>query len=107
MNEYTKTTVTEEEEVLADVVANHCKGVEARGGRLRITSLSVSFKPHTFNVQSSGVSIPLDEIREVGKRNTLGFIPNGMFIRTNDGVEHKFVVWGRGKLIGILNSLLR
>ena len=95
------------EEILADVAANLFRGVEGVGGRLKITSRRVLFEPHAVNLQKIPAEILLSDIREVSKRNTMGLVPNGMLIRTRGGVEYKFVVWGREKLISIIESRIR
>lgn len=92
------------EESLADVGANLFRGIEGVGGRLRITSRRVLFEPHAFNLQKVPAEILLSNIEDVAERNTLGLIPNGILIRTKDGVEYKFVVWDRARLIGIIAS---
>ena len=92
------------EAILADVGANLFRGIEAVGGRLKITSRRVLFEPSALNLQKNPAEILLGDIAEVTKRNTLGLVPNGLLIRTRAGVEYKFVVWGREKLIGLIES---
>jgi len=92
------------EEILADVAANLFRGIEGVGGRLKITNRRLVFQPHAINLQRSPVDISLGDIAAAGKRNTLGLIPNGFFVRTKAGVEYKFVVWGRSRLIGIIQA---
>jgi hypothetical protein len=94
----------ENEEILADVPANLFRGIEGVGGRLRITNQRLVFQPHAFNFQKMPLEISLGDIAEATKRNSLGFIPNGILIRTRAGVEYKFVVWGRDKLLDILQT---
>lgn len=91
-----------DEEILADVPANLIRGIEAVGGRLIVTSRRVVFKPHPVNIQKMPEEILIDDIVEVGNRNTLGLIPNGFFIRTKAGAEHKLVVWDRRKLLELI-----
>ena len=95
------------EEILADVRANLFRGLEAVGGRMKITTRRVLFEPHSLNVQTTPAQIPLSDIIEVTKRRTLGIVPNGLLIRTRSGMEYKFVVWGRQKLINIIESRIR
>jgi hypothetical protein len=95
------------EEILADVVANLFRGIESVNGRMKITNRRVLFEPSALTLQKNPAEIPLSDIAEVGKRNTMGLIPNGMSIRTRAGVQYKFVVWGRDRLIGIIQSRLR
>jgi hypothetical protein len=53
------------------------------------------------------VEIPMEEIVEVQKRNTLGFVPNGMKVSTRNGEEYKFVVRDREKLIDLIKDLIK
>ena len=91
------------EEILSDTVANLMRGFEGVGGRLKITNQRLLFEAHSFNLQSMPTEIPLEYIVEVKKVNNAGFIPNGLLICTKN-VEYKFVVWGRGKLITIIDD---
>jgi hypothetical protein len=72
--------------------ANHFLGVEARGGYLYLTNRNLIFQPHDFNIQTEGVSIPLEEITEVKPILSLGIVPNGVAVTTRDGAINKFVV---------------
>lgn len=95
---------TDPEQTLADVGANLFRGIESVGGRLKITNRRVVFEPHSVNLQKNAAEILLTDIAVVSKRNTAGFVPNGMSIRTKGGVEYKFVVWGRDKLIDLIST---
>lgn len=92
------------EEILADMAANLFRGIEGVGGRLKITSRRLVFQPHAVNFQRSPLELSLGDIGDVRKRNTLGLIPNGMLVSTLAGVEYKFVVWGRDRLIGMIRA---
>ncbi len=98
---------SQSDEILADVGANLFRGIEGVGGRLKITSRRVLFEPNALDLQKMPAEILLSDIMEVRKRNTMGLVPNGLLIRTKAGVEYKFVVWGREKLIGIIESRIR
>jgi len=69
---------------------------------LKITNRRVVFEPHTLSLQKNQAEILLTDIAAVSKRNTGGLFPNGMLIRTKGGVEYKFVLWGRDKLIDLI-----
>ena len=101
MNFY-KDELKEGEEFLAIGGANLFRGIEAVGGYIIITNLSVLFRPHAFNIQKQPVEIPRNDIAEVGKRKTLRIKSNGMFIRTKSGVEYRFVVEERERLIQLI-----
>lgn len=94
----------ESEAIVADVAANLFRGIEGVGGRLKITTRRVLFEPHAINIQRNPAEIPMPDIAEVRTRNTLGIIPNGVLIRTRAGVEYKFVVWGRERLIRLIED---
>lgn len=96
----------EGEELLADVAANLFRGIESVGGRMKITNQRVLFEPHTVNIQKQPAEILLEQVAEVRKRNTLGVVPNGILIRTKSGIEYKFVVWGRERLINLIQGHL-
>jgi GRAM domain len=92
------------EVTLIDVAANLFRGAEAVGGRMQITTHRILFKAHAVNIQKEPAEIDLKDVVEAGKWSTLGIVPNGMYVRTKDGTEYKFVVWGRGNLIKIIQS---
>jgi hypothetical protein len=94
----------EEEQILADKPANMFRGMEAVGGRIKITNKKVVFKSHALNIQKITEEIPLNNIESVTKRNTLGIIPNGMSVKLKSGIEYKFVVSGREKLISLIEK---
>lgn len=94
-----------DEQLLHDAMANLFRGFESVGGRIRVTNRRVLFDPHVINVRYEAVAIPIASVAEVRPRNSLFIVPNGMLVRTDDGHEHKFVVWGRGKLIELIGSL--
>ena len=105
MTDQTGTTNESLPEVtLIDVAANLFRGPEAVGGRMQITTHRVLFKPHAINIQKEPAEIDLKDVTEAGPRNTLGLVPNGLYVRTKDGTEYRFVVWGRGNLIKIIQS---
>jgi hypothetical protein len=60
--------------------------------------------PHAVNIQRTPQEIDMKDITEVGPRNTLGLVPNGMYVRSKDGTEYRFVVWGRNNLIKIIQA---
>ncbi len=96
----------EGEEILADVGANLFRGIEGVGGLMKITNRRVLFEAHAINIQKQPAEISFEHIAEVRERNTMGFIPNGILILTNSGIKYKFTVWGRKRLIGLIQSHL-
>lgn len=77
--------------IILEGAANHFKGTESVGGWLYLTTEEIIFKSHNINVQTHKTVIPLNSIIGAQISLTLGFVPNGLHIKTNDGVE-KFVV---------------
>jgi len=94
------------EEVIKKGPANHFKGMESVGGRLYLTNQRVYFKSHPINVQTHELTIELKDIKTIGKRNTLGIVPNGVFIETQQGNTEKLVVNGRKKWLFEITKLL-
>ena len=92
-----KTNESLPEVTLIDEAANLFRGPEAVGGRMQITTHCILFKPHAAEIN-------LTDITEVGKRNTLGLLPNGMYVRTKSGKELRFVAGGRSNLIKIIQA---
>lgn len=92
------------EYILADRAANLFRGIEAVGGRLKITSHRLIFEPNAMNIQKQTLEMPLNQISEINPMNTLGIIPNGILIKLKSNVEYKFVVGGRKELIDLLNQ---
>ena len=93
--ELIKQELSRDYEIIYDGGANHFRGKEAVGGWLFLTSTELIFKSHGFNIQNQKTIIPLNNILEVTKVNTLGIVPNGLMIRTNNKSE-RFVLHGRG-----------
>ena len=94
------------EQIIAEAPANLMRGVEAVGGRLMISNRRLLFQPHSINIQRRQTEILLRDVTQVGPRRTLGLVPNGMFVRTRDRGEYKFVVSHRKNLIRIIQSQL-
>lgn len=71
------------ERALAQVAANHWQGLEARGGRLYLTTHALRFVPHRFNFSLDRVDLPLSAITGVDATS-------GLAVVTDDTV-HRFV----------------
>ena len=95
---------SDNETILADVAANLRRGIEGVGGRLLITSKRIKFTPHAFNFQSIPLEVPFSDIANAVAVNTMYIIPNGMKVYTTAGVVYQFVVWGRRRLVGLING---
>ncbi|URN93783.1 MAG: GRAM domain-containing protein [Candidatus Pristimantibacillus lignocellulolyticus] len=99
--------IENKENIHFDVFANLFRGIESVGGKLKISDGSLLFTSHALNIQQGSTEIIIDQITSIKKRNTLGIVPNGMLITTRDGVEYKFVVWNRQRIIEFINKRLQ
>ncbi|MFH1424693.1 MAG: GRAM domain-containing protein [archaeon] len=95
------------EKVLANVAANMFRDIEGVGGKLRVTNQRLLFEPHLLNLQNKPEAILLKDVKSASKRMTLLFIPNGMLVTMKSGKEHKFVLWSREKIIGLINEQIK
>ena len=86
------------------ILANYFRGMEGVGGKLHFDEEGLTFVSHAFNIQTGETRIDYKQIKSVAKRNTLGIFPNGMSIFTNDGIEHKFVIYKRTVVIEFINQ---
>jgi hypothetical protein len=85
-------TEIKEDGILRSGAANHFINKEAAGGKLYLLNDKLHFKSHSFNIQNHELDIAIKDIAEVGFYNTLGLLPNGLVISTQDGRHEKFVV---------------
>lgn len=90
---------------LIRVKANHWRGDMSVGGHLTLTDELLSFRAHRLNTDTEPLDLPVADIASVAPYRSMGFIPNGVVVTTTSGVEHRFVVSGRGRLIAALESL--
>ena len=88
------------ENLFREGTANLQRGAETVGGWLFLTDQRLFFQSHSFNVQTGATDIPLSQVR--GTRlcwtKFLGLIPllpNSLAVTLANGVEHRFVVFGR------------
>ena len=101
------TESTGAEPAVLEKLANLFRGIESVGGRMYLTANSIYFSSHSLNVQTGDSRIGFDEILNIEKCNTLGFVPNGLRVITKQGVTYQFVLWGRDDVIVCLNLLLQ
>jgi transcriptional regulator with XRE-family HTH domain len=97
----------ENEMILADKVANLFRGIESVGGRIKLTTKKLVFKAHAINIQKQEVEIPINNIERIEKKNSLFIIPNILVVILKSGVEYKFVVFGRNKLISLIEAEIK
>ncbi|MBO3444358.1 hypothetical protein [Clostridium sp. CCUG 7971] len=89
------------------IQANYFRGIEAVGGHIYFDKTGLTFSSHKLNVQTGEARIEYKDINSVTKRNTLGIVPNGISILTNDNFEHKFVSYKRKLIIEFLEHMQR
>lgn len=92
------------EEVVDKFAANLMRGIEGVGGRMILTTQRILFEPHRINAQTDPLEVPLASIEEVGPTDMLGFVPTGISVRVRGGEEHRFVVWGRKRIIAKIEA---
>ncbi len=56
------------------------------------------------NLQKPKREVPFSDIANAVAVNTMYIIPNGMKACTRSGVVYQFVVWGRQRLVGLING---
>ena len=83
----------EDETVLREGLANHFKGIEGVGGKLYLTGRRLRFISHKLNIQRHDESYPLSHVSSVKATRTLGIIPNGLVVCSQDGQRERFVVY--------------
>jgi hypothetical protein len=80
--------------------ANLQRGWETVGGKLHLTTTRLVFESHRFNVQTGATIVQRSDIAAVEKAwtkflNLIPMMPNSIAVKTNAGVEQRYVVWGR------------
>jgi hypothetical protein len=88
------------ERPVKDGGANLQRGIETVGGRLYLTSHRLVFESHAFNVQTGTTIIPLTSITGVRKcwtrfLNLIPLFPNSVAVTTKEGIEYRYVTFGR------------
>ena len=89
--------------LLLEGPANLFRGFEGVGGKLTLSTESLIFEPHAINIQKDEETIFLRDITSVEKTNTLGIIPNGVKV-TTEQKEYKFVVKKRNLWLMKINQ---
>lgn len=74
-------------------LANHFKNGISVGGTLYLLKDKLIFQTNSINyMQRHEHIIYLNEIKEVNFADTMGFISNGLFVKTNNNEKEQFVV---------------
>jgi hypothetical protein len=87
------------ESILTDYAANLFRGVEAVGGRLRISTCRLIFESHKVNLQKTQLEILMSDIQSIEKKRVLGIAPTGLHVTTKGGKTYKFVSHHRDEII--------
>ena len=106
-NDVTPQSQSEDEQILMDVGANFFRGIEAVGGRLKITTKRLVFSSHLINVQFGTTEIPINNIEHLEKARTLGLVNNQMIVVLKSGVKYKFVINNRDDVINIIEKEIK
>jgi hypothetical protein len=107
LNVVTPQSKNDDEQILLDVGANFFRGIEAVGGRLKITSKRLIFTSHLINVQFGTTEIPINNIEHLEKAKSLGLINNQMIVVLKSGVKYKFVINNRDDVINVIDKELK
>ena len=75
-------------------------------GWLAITDQRLWFEANVLGLFGTQEEIPIKEIAEVSLKNTLGFMPNCLWVRKKSGDTYDFIVNGRRQLLEIIRSRL-
>lgn len=95
-----KTALNPGETLLREGAANLQRGIETVGGKLYLTDQRLIYEAHRFNVQSDAELIPLSRVRATALvwtkfLNLIPVFPNSLAVTLDDGVERRFVLYGR------------
>jgi hypothetical protein len=91
-------------DVLVHARANLWRGAESVGGHLTLTRDCLSFRAHSLNVQREPLDLPVREIVSTRKYRNFGLIPNGLAVTTASGLEYRFVVGQRDRIIASIEA---
>ena len=95
--------VFENEQVLWKGPANHVRGIEARGGWLRVTPTRLVFRSHGWNIQNQPLDIVRTDIVSVEPCRLLG-VSRCLKVTISGKPAQKFVVWDREGLLSLLRQ---
>ncbi len=95
-----KTALNINETLIKKSGANLQKGIETVGGHLYLTNQRLIFEAHAFNFQNKNTILGLSSIDSIEKcwtklLNLIPIMPNSLVIKSKEGEEYKFVLFGR------------
>jgi hypothetical protein len=94
-----------DKDIIMEGAANHFCGMESVGGWLYLTREEIIFKSHNVNIQRHEIRVPLNEVKEIKTSLSLGIVPNGIQINTQNKLE-KFVVNNRKVWVQKINETI-
>ncbi len=86
----------EEEKILKEIPANHLRSLLAIGGKLKLTTKTLKFKPHAFNIGGKELTFNLKDIDEISASHVIGPRSNQIHVKMK-GEDFRFVVWATQK----------
>ncbi|MFG2039093.1 GRAM domain-containing protein [Dactylosporangium sp. NPDC048998] len=92
-------------DILVRAGANLWRGREAVGGWLTLTREHLAFRAHGLNIQTAPLDMAVQDIVDIRKHRTYGFIPNGLTVTLASGIEYRFVVGKRDRFIATVQDL--
>jgi hypothetical protein len=95
--------IFENEQVLWKGPANHIRGIEGRGGWLRVTPTRLLFRSHGFNFQNQPVDILRTDIVSIEPSRFFGVF-RCLEVTVNGKPSQKFVVWDREGLVKLIRE---
>ncbi|HNV95345.1 MAG TPA: hypothetical protein PKG63_02630 [Bacteroidales bacterium] len=75
-------------------------------GKIKVTKENLVFVATSKTNRLYKKEILLNEIVDIVKKNSLGFIPNILIFKTNEG-DFKFAVYAREQLLQLISNLLK
>ncbi|MEV0136439.1 GRAM domain-containing protein [Dactylosporangium sp. NPDC050688] len=97
--------MAQDPDVLVRARANLWRGREAVGGRLTLTRERLEFRAHGLNIDTALLGIAVEDIADIRKHRSYGFIPNGLTVTLASGIEYRFVVGKRDRFIAAVQDL--
>lgn len=92
-----------ENELVYEGRANYFHGMEAIGGKLRLTTRELIFTPHKVNIQRHVQEWSVTDVVGVAEVRSFGIVPNGLAVTLSSNELLRFAVWHRQRWIDALS----
>ena len=89
------------------IFANYFRDKEVVKGKLYFDEKGITFQSGFLGIQVGNLQIKYSNIVSVTECNSIGKVPNGMLIVTRDGLNHKFVINHRNKVIPYIENMMK